>query len=874
MSRLPSSSFRSAACKAIGRFVHCQLRRPTAGIWALFATLVFAITTLSLTVSMTHSVRDALRQSAEQTIGGDISLRLFHRPPTDAELGFLETFGIVGVSAEQRVMIHPKPDQPGILSELKAVDRTYPLFGDVKLSRPGPVSAILANDDDDHAGGNKNLPGAIVDQDFLDQSGLSIGDVIHLGDQQYRIRAGLLAEPERQFRLFSLGPRIIVSLDDYRKNALLSSDKQVYWYSRLERSQADPRPNSQVIADIEARFPESGWRIVNAADGIPGIERIGEFATAFVSLIGIAIFAISMSAIANAIRSDLNGRQDQFALMRAVGVRPGQLGITIAGLVGGISVVALIVSAFITQLLAGMIAPIFASNLGVTLNPSVHQWTDITGFVACFVALLSIGPIHAACAVKPALLFRHQTDKTPHGSGTQHSGVWLLRAAILTSAIAVIWFAMRLIGPGWFSGILIAVLVLCLSGFIGVGFLVRKVSALAAHRCAGSPALKLALRNIARPTSPTVTVAASFGLAVTCLFAVIVFGALAGHHLRSVLPTETPDLVFFDLPPDQQATFRTAALAVPSVEAIEQMPFVHGRVTHLNGKPVVLDQVPRRYHWFIRGDRGLSWARHPNATLQKAELVAGDWWPGDSINANLVSLDADIARALGLGLGDSISVNILGQRHDVKIANLRKIDWSRLGLDFPMVLSPMQPPFTHGVITTIDLVPSSASRNTAAAISRLAAQFPAVPMIRVSDVMDRLGTLFDRVHGVLLLLTVLATVGALLVIVTGLIALRQDGAANLAMLRALGIRPGQIIRTGALETGIVVAASGVLGTVAGTSVAVLAASRIGSFDVAETAVMMAPLAAGAVALIGIIGFGGGWVLQQASLRAQSGWRRG
>lgn len=167
MSRLPSPSSRYAACKAIGRFVHCQLRRPTAGIWALFATLVFAITTLSLTVSMTHSVRDALRQSVEQTIGGDISLRLFHRPPTDAELGFLETFGIVGVSAEQRVMIHPKPHQAGILSELKAVDRTYPLFGDVKLSRPGPVSAILANDDDDHAGGNKTCPGQLLIRIFL-----------------------------------------------------------------------------------------------------------------------------------------------------------------------------------------------------------------------------------------------------------------------------------------------------------------------------------------------------------------------------------------------------------------------------------------------------------------------------------------------------------------------------------------------------------------------------------------------------------------------------------------------------------------------------------------------------------------------------------
>ena len=45
-------------------------------LFLVFATLVFAVTILVLTVSLTQSARDGLRQSAQQTIGGDISLRL------------------------------------------------------------------------------------------------------------------------------------------------------------------------------------------------------------------------------------------------------------------------------------------------------------------------------------------------------------------------------------------------------------------------------------------------------------------------------------------------------------------------------------------------------------------------------------------------------------------------------------------------------------------------------------------------------------------------------------------------------------------------------------------------------------------------------
>lgn len=838
------------------------LRRPGVAIWALFATLVFAITTLTLTISLTHSVRDALRQSAEQTIGGDISLRLFHRPPSASERDFLGKFGTLSLSAEQRVMIRTSSDSSGILSELKAIDRTYPLFGTLSLSNGIALQDALADQD--------GVPGTVVDQSFLDQSGLALNDVITIGQQPYQIRAVLMTEPERTFRLFSLGPRVLVDLAPYQENLMSSSGKQIYWYSRLKRPDSSPLSNDQIIAEIEQRFPDSGWRIVNATDGIPGIERIGEFASAFVSLVGIAIFAITMTAIRNALRADLSARQHHFAILRSIGTRPAQLRFAIACQITLITLAAIITSSVLTLVIMHVIAPMLAAQLGITVTPALADRALIIGFVTGFMALVAIPPIRAACESSPASLFRHQATKTGSATSRQQNRGWLRYLLPVLLSLVTIGFAMRLIDLGWFGLVLILMLGLCLAGFGGLGLLIGKSAGLLANRYRGAPAIRLALRNISRKSAPTVTIITSFGLAVSCLFAVILFGIIAGHHLKSVVPVTTPDLVFFDLPPDQGDAFKSAAFEDPATLSVHQMPFLHGRVTRIKDISVHLLDIPRRFDWFIRGDRGISWAAEPTDVMRQNPLITGKWWAAESRNERLASLDAEIAKALDITVGDHITLNILGQPFDIRIANLRKIDWTRLDLDFPVILSPMDPPFDHGVISAVKLAPPA---NRADEVGdKLQTQFPATPMIKVADVLDRLSVLFDQVLLVLLALTILATVGAVLVILTGLIALRRRATEDLAMLRALGVQPGQIIRTGALETGIVVMTSGACAMIAGTIIALIAAFAIGSMQATAIAGLVGPVGLGSFGVICVIGFGGGWILQAASLRSQSGWR--
>ena len=65
-----------------------------------------------------------------------------------------------------------------------------------------------------------------------------------------------------------------------------------------------------------------------------------------------------------------------------------------------------------------------------------------------------------------------------------------------------------------------------------------------------------------------------------------------------------------------------------------------------------------------------------------------EWWPADYRGPPLVSLDVDAATALGLKVGDRMTVTVLGRPVEARIASLRQIDWRSLGFNFALIFAP------------------------------------------------------------------------------------------------------------------------------------------------------------------------------------------
>src|SRR5665213_2019639 len=202
------------------------------------------------------------------------------------------------------------------------------------------------------------------------------------------------------------------------------------------------------------------------------------------------------------------------------------------------------------------------------------------------------------------------------------------------------------------------------------------------------PALRLALANLHRPGAPTAGVVASLGLGLAVLVAIVLVHADIAATVDETLPARAPSFFFIDIQPDQLADFDRLLAGMPGVEEIARVPSLRGRITALNGTPVEQAKVAPEAQWAVRSERGLTYA----AELPPgSRLVAGAWWPRDYRGAPLLSLDANLARGMNLKVGDTLTVNVLGREVTAAIANLREIDWSSLGINFALVLSPGTP---------------------------------------------------------------------------------------------------------------------------------------------------------------------------------------
>src|SRR5690606_16824892 len=189
--------------------------------------------------------------------------------------------------------------------------------------------------------------------------------------------------------------------------------------------------------------------------------------------------------------------------------------------------------------------------------------------------------------------------------------------------------------------------------------------------------------------------------------------ALTQANLLRPLTVDTEsrfNLVLLDVQIDQIEPVR-ALLAEQGVDVLDSVPLVSMRISAVNGEPVrrfddEFDDAtatgsgaavretadgreagPRR--WAVRREYRSTFRE----TLTDSErLVAGRWWSERGVERGsapyAVSLEQDIARDLGVAIGDRIDWDVQGVTIPTVVTSLRKVDWARLEPNFFAVFEP------------------------------------------------------------------------------------------------------------------------------------------------------------------------------------------
>jgi putative ABC transport system permease protein len=336
----------------------------------------------------------------------------------------------------------------------------------------------------------------------------------------------------------------------------------------------------------------------------------------------------------------------------------------------------------------------------------------------------------------------------------------------------------------------------------------------ARFRGAKPPAWGLALASIGAPGSLARSIAVSLGLGLGLLIAVALIHRSLLTEIESHVEVDAPAYYFLDVEPADLGAFKNTAKAIAPEAKLDDAPMLRGRIVALNGVSVDKVEASPDTRWVLAGDRGLTYT---DSVPGSSTIEEGKWWPKGYDGPPLVSFDGELAKGLGLKLGDKITVNVLGRNIEAKIASLRKIDWESLAINFVMVFSPNTlEGAPHRLVTTLELPKGTPPEQEAKIIQSLAERFPLVTAIKIGDIVDAAKAMLAK-----LMTAIQATAGFTLLIgaavLAGAVSAGQQRRKYIAVLyKTLGATRARIVSAELLEFGALGLATALLATLIAT----------------------------------------------------------
>ncbi len=281
-----------------------------------------------------------------------------------------------------------------------------------------------------------------------------------------------------------------------------------------------------------------------------------------------------------------------------------------------------------------------------------------------------------------------------------------------------------------------------------------------------------------------------------------------------------------------------------------RVPMLRGRITQLKGVDLAKLTIPAEASWVTRGDRGVTYAPKPP---ENANVVEGKWWPEDYAGEPLVSFSQEEAGELGLKIGDTVTVNVLGRTIVAKIENFRKIEWESMSINFVMVFSPNAfKGAPHSWLATLS-DPAMDAGGDAKVLNAVTNAFPTVTTVRIKDALDVAEKLVGQLAAAIRAAAAIALISSVLVLAGALAAGNRTRVHDSVILKMLGATRRTLITAFTLEYFLIGLATAIFGLAAGTGAAWFVITRImqlqWSFD------PFVALATVALALALTIGFG-------------------
>jgi putative ABC transport system permease protein len=708
------------------------------------------------------SLAQAIDEQARSLLGADLVVES-SRPFTAEQEQMLRSLGETQAREVRfRTMVLFPKNGGTRLVYVRALGGNFPFYGKMETAPAAAAQTFRKSGQ------------AVPEESLLFQFRAHPGDPIKIGEATFTIAGALTKMPGEASPAASFAPRVYIPLQNLAQTNLLKPGSLARYLNFVKFA-----PTVDVAAEVEKlapRIEKAGLEYDTVAKRKKDLGESLDNLYRFLNLVGFISLLLGAVGVASAIQAHLQQKVRTAAVLRCLGAT-------------GRTTVAV----YLLQAMAmGIFGVLAGAALGLTMHrilpgllqkyipfalPQAIAWPSVWGGMAVGLGVCLL------FALPPLLRFRR--DAVPV---RRDFAIWIVYLVIAGGLTA---FAISQ-AEGWTDGLFVAAgLGVAVAVLVGMArlliFLLRKLLPQG-----WSFVLRQGLANLYRPNNRTLLLTLSLGLGTFLLLTIYLTRDVLLTQFRSIDANNQPNIFLFDIQPEQ--TKAVAELVRDErLPVIQEAPIVTMRLVEVKGRKssdILKDPQRKAPEWEFEREYRSTYRAQPSET---ENITAGKWvshvnyQPGDTVP---VSVEQDIAKDLGLTIGDSLVFDVQGVPIKARVASLREVDWKRFQTNFFIV-------FPTGVLEHAPKFNVLVSRvPTPAASARLqnavVAKFPNVSALDLTSVIQTVDAILGRVALVIRIMSLFTVGTGLIVLGSTIWSGRYQRLKESVLLRTLGASRWQI----------------------------------------------------------------------------------
>lgn len=731
----------------------------------LLVALIIAISSHTAIGFFTERLDKAMSYRARDLMGADLLIQSARPAPAvwfdearTQGLRFTEVllFSSVVMQGEDMLLVG-----------VKAVDQRYPLKPGLKTSTSAYAEAVETT---------QGPPSGEVwvEARVLNALDMQIGQELMLGAVSFTVSRVLNFEPDRGSSLYSFTPRVMMNSADLSRADLIQDGSRVD-YQFLFTGEENKIKNYE--AWIKAQLMP-GQTVMSPGEQQPTIGSALTRAQGFMGLASLLAVLLAAVAIAVSARHYSVRHYDSNALLRCLGCKQNELFfisvlqlVLLAGAGSGLGIALGWLAQFVFLFLLRDLLPdvLPAPGWNVLWSGLGLGYVVLLGF-----ALPSVLRLRA---VSPLRVLRKDLDPLPLSAWGVYGGSLALVLTLMWIYTGNVVMAISvLLGAG---GVFLLTLAL-----IGVLFYFLDNRVLSR-----SLALRVGLRNVLRRKQDALVQTLAFGLTLMAMLVVLFIRTDLLHDWQQSLPADVPNHFVINILPEQVPLFADY-LQAQHVTASAIYPMSRGRLTEING--VAVTQAVSKdatENESLNRELNLTWSEHLG---DDNKILAGKWWDKTRLPSSPeVSIEARLAKKLGIKLGDQLTFYSGEKNWVAKVKSIRSVKWESFRPNFYFVFDPRSVghlPATY--MTSFYLAPAQK-----ALLKTMVRTFPAITVFEMDAILAQLNAIISQVTVAIEYVLLFVLAAGCMVSVAAIQASLEQRLREGALMRTLGASRAIIQRT-------------------------------------------------------------------------------